>query len=1407
MQAEQLDPRLLLNIAIQPAYSAINALLTMRKAIGSCSDHGTLTALAAAIPPRLLGVSGEVAVMVHEIALALAAHHPRIPDDIAELEPALRVAWYRLAIIVSPDRGLTGISDAELLRIVTKWDFAQLTTAQPLLFRMAHATDPRLRMLALTLLPTLVAQLLINGRDAVPLVMQLAADKEVTIRAAAIGTLPQHWLADLSPGQRRQRELIIESAIPSSDWPIAQAAITAARDVGLRHVLTAHLEQSTSAPTVSALMVALGHIAQAEDVTTVVSIAQQEPICFGAALQSFLGQAHRHGIFVQDDHVAAMLTQYDCHQDWSAAEFVRLTYIARTLLLEQLSSLDVNDKRWIRRVNILALSTAPGATQLLALVLTSTDDVQIASAAIAAAGRTLDFFDEKSLLRWLPQIPHTVLTVLRCKGGPASISTLRALVRDPLTTSDRRADALDSLWSIDPNRAALQRELTMDVGPYESGLFRLPVQGIATFADTLAAHQWQDAKDREIDLDTQLKIYCESGDITFLAQVRDVFREMYRGYVRSALEGNFAIKRQELPDLEQRIFRYGRHLVNSGRSVRPWTSDQPETGRDLVLRFICEWLAENPSDAIKVALLESAARHEPTGNHLRILSTYWRRGHPSVRRAALEILVNTGNHARGLELSLAKLAAETTEPRLQTQALAAMRNLQTMWAEPIDSVEVQSVSTMAVKLEAADALDVIGNASSIPSLVYWLANHDNDGFRSRLKKALRHCAGPAYAVVLLYALQKNSTEENNPRTTRLLHDALSGQLSLAMILRLARSSEPHHQRLVAACLDNEVTLADASCQKLAEALHRAQMLPTPKTGDPALQLRLQGFSPAAARLFVAHCVANRSHIQESDLAVIRNQFASWVTWLATDPFADALELLLQVADKSHHEQFESLLDIVQRDAAAVEPIEIVQFMQRCIAGAAMSAVVMRSISIIRNLAQSALLGGVKRYQLLGQLGAFRTVADIKLCLTGCKVSAAVVSESTALLHDVLQVPTFREALTEDMKTLHDKISNWHRTADVGAPWLIAAMAQRPLGLPIIAAPEQPKRKRDHMLRSMENLQALQSLLEDPDKRQEAADLLLTWADAAPAWPLILSAYMNNRIDINLTDHPSVVETLTQWTYASPKQPIARQLILAALLTEHQRSSVVPQWLAARFRGDRDADALVRAIDQSKLWSFIVERARQGHFDAVELVPNCRLRRDLVALAQQQSVDLRHLLVDVSDTSTVRPDDRQDPKDPLADKTVSELVEIAHQLTNKTAANIGLSVRAVHALALHGEVSLDPLTALTLDPRPAVRSAALRALRFVASKEHMMEVTMRVLDIETRSDVIVSLLSSLGHGRHPPTLPALLNRVTDADNKIRDAAHSALQSWGSSALPSIHQHARRARPDRRAIFEALIATMQ
>src|SRR5690606_9538858 len=147
-----------------------------------------------------------------------------------------------------------------------------------------------------------------------------------------------------------------------------------------------------------------------------------------------------------------------------------------------------------------------------------------------------------------------------------------------------------------------------------------------------------------------------------LPEITRLFRLVFHEYVGAALAGDFTIKRIKMPELEQLIYRYGRHLIADGRRVRRWIEDRPATGDALVLALVIDWLREDPPAPICVALLETLARKQPTGASLRKIQRYWRHGEVEIKRAALEAILSGESDEHGLTLSIGRLAA-AEDPR------------------------------------------------------------------------------------------------------------------------------------------------------------------------------------------------------------------------------------------------------------------------------------------------------------------------------------------------------------------------------------------------------------------------------------------------------------------------------------------------------------------------------------------------------------------------------------------------------------------------------------------------------------------------------------------------------------------------------------------------------------------------
>lgn len=1418
------------------AGEAVVRIEAIAAALPGCGDRQVLEGLAQGLPTTLRELAPEVALALASLAAALVPYGIVIARDVAELDPRLRLAWWRVALAAGDPGALEGLDDAELLRAVHGWSIDSVLDPRPLLRRLAAARDPRLRMQALEWIVPAVAQLAASPSEAFEVILELAEDEDATLRARALRVLGEGWLRRLPPGRERERERVIaaglvgaegtgsegtgkgsEGAEPSTREPafdraaalaVVRAAIATAAALGRRDELLALVaDRARLGPARAEALDALGPLARDEDLDVVLALAREEPLRLLPAARRFLLAAHRHGVFLRAHHLDALLELYDAHPPWTGEEAFRVAFIVRAELLECLAALPPDDPRWIRRASILAAAVGTPAHVLLRERLEATRDPAVAVALVEAAGTSPEYEGEGSLLRWLDALPEAVIPVLRAKGGTRAAAELRVRVEDPRTSPALRSRAMGVLWAFCRDRGALLRELAARLGPHETGILgRTYVEHRDPHIARLVADPpWPDDPHHAIEPLARFELLCESGDVELLPKVVELFREILRGYVRRALAGDFTIKRLAQPELEQQLFRYGRHLVTAGRSVRRFLEPGPETGRDLVLQVAVDWLREDPAPAVCVALLELIGRHGPGPTVLRMIEPLWRHGDREVRRAAIETILATGTPgaagegARGLELSLCRLA-EHEEPRIMTQALAAIASFGAQWAEPLVIAALRRPE-MAVKKEAAHALATVGSERAVAPLVEWLAHHDNAGLRTELSAALAHAAGPMRVAVLVDALE----HETEPRRIELLGDALGGHLPLAAALRLARSSRPWHRALLEACLAGRVALADADAERLAAVLHRSKLLPAaaPRR-DPGRRLRVEGFSPPAARELVD---ARAPALEAAILATVRAGLADWIAWLRTsdvvDPRALALVLDAVPSGASQAEQAGALLELVTREREAVDGAIVTGWLERCVAGQSLGrAIEVRAIELCRAMPPAATAGGLRRHRLLGRLGAVRTRADLERCLDDCRLGSG---SAVALLLDALRVPPPARDEPPELTALREQIERWPTLDDEArVRTLDTWLTTRPLDVPLVDPPTLPAEPRPGAGSAAE-LEALLTTLDDgdPQDRSRAAAKLLEWPDAHTAHPRVLDALLRGHVELEPASLARLASRLDRW----PTDPRARRHAVA--LVPHcapwQRRRLAAAWAAGWLAGDAALGEPLQDAGEELLLPLVWAAAERGDFRLVHLVrpSGSSAMRALLAFVRARSpADAEHLVVREREP-LAPPADATDPVDPIAGRDPDELLALAE---TKGVAK-GLAVRAVHALVEHGERGVAPLSRLCIDPRPPVRSAALRALRRVASREQTLEATARALAMETRRDVIVQLVKSLGHARHEPALPALLEHLHHGDVQVRQGAHAAIRAWGHEAVPALRRAARRARPDRRSAYEALIAELE
>lgn len=1388
----------LVDLATLPVHEAVHRLEEVTLALGACEQPEVLTALAATLPRRLDGLAPEVALALAALAERLAAHQVRWPEDLltaTSLPPRCQVAWLRAAL---HDRATASdqLDDERLLSLTTGWQLGSLPDAAPLLERMAAARDPRLRLAALRAAPAALAQLAVSVAQVRSLALTLAAsDPSVEVRCAALALAGAGYLG----APRTTLEEPIESALRSGEAALVEQAITLAAALGMREELVALLHQADASSTTALAIEALGPLADEPTLTLVLTLAHEEPLLLGPPTRRLLLEAHRHGAFLRAHHLPAVLALYDDDPQWQAEEFLRVTYLVRKELMSLLAELPVHDLRWLRRAELLAASYGTEAPRLLEALLAQAAqpevDARIAAALVRAAGENTELFDEAGLLLHLERVPELVIPALRAKGGERARTRLRELLLDPFCAPAVKPAALDALWALEPDRPSLASALATALAPSE--LEPLTTRALTAREDQAARALWQADPSQLGDAAARLRALCEAGQSWALPEVERLFREVLAGYVRAALAGDFTIKRVMLPELEQQVYRYGRALLKDGRPVRRWTSSSPETGRDLVLRFITEHLAEKPPAPIQVALLEMAARHQPEGATARRLELAWRKGDREVRRAALELLAAVPGAAQGQELSLGRLLTATEEPRLLTHALEVVASLRAAWAEPAVRAALEH-REMAVKKAAAEALAELASDRSIPALLRWLTVHDNEGFRAPLLRALERAAGPSLIAIVVDKLEPLSDE---PRARQLLHRVLHQRLPLAAVLKLARSASAVHQEVVTACLEGHLQVSDATPQRVASALHRARLRPPTSSRDPWHRLRTEGFSPELARDAVRELRTTAQRERGPLLELVRGQLASWLTYLrdAADPEAGALELVLQAAAPG--ELAPRALELAERWHPRVAPETILDFLERAWSqrGAAER---LRAATLVRALPPSAKVGGLRRYRLLGRLGAVRTSAEVLAAVEECRLRPDFAGESFELLCEVLGIPPRRDREEPALSALREQAANAFRKSEAERrAWLTEKLRERPLELPLPepVTPAPPRDARPSRALLHELLGALQH--PSPRERSRAAERLLAWPQAHEARAQVEQAYFAGRVELSGPAIAALAKTLSSWPPLDEAAPRTRAASVVCWLPRWRRVELAPGWLAQWQAGQWHLGELLVALGLDVLLPLVVEHVRAGQPAAASLVPpgHSPPHQALAALLTEHGH--RELAARIYQPTPEKRED-QPELDPIAGKDAAQLEEL---LRTKGLAQ-GLAVRAVHALAQLGEGAVAPLSRLALDRRPAVRSAALRALRAVASREHTLEVTARVLEQETRRDVATQLLASLGHARHPPALPLLLDRVLDRDPKIQRAAEDALRAWGSDALPAIRRAVKHARPDKRGRYLALLEAL-
>ncbi len=1340
-------------------------------------------ALALALPTSLDSLSAEASLALSMLAMDLTSHDLTLPDDVSTCPARIRVAWQRVRLCAGDE--LAGLDDAALLAIVHGWEMERLAEPEAILRRMGASDDPRLRAELLGRITPMLDQTRVCPEVAFELLISVAQDDHATLRRRAVRLLPLCHFAGLRPAVLGARARLLSAAVRDDDPSVAIAAIEVMQELALADSIRAALVDDATPPhLLSQLLEALGPFSVAADLDLAFRLLRTHPIAF--AFRAFLRRSHRHGVFVRVDHLGELLSFFDQTESMSPEELAMLAYIHRESFVALIASTEPRDPRWRRRAGLLAVLHGTDAHLVLADALKKTDDLRVAEALLDAAAKSDAFDDESALLSWLPRLPETTLRALSVKGDTLTRAALLRWVIDPLRERSHRQTAIDVLLRITSDREGLLVQLATALGPIESQFVRAGRACVDATTTLLVTKPWPDSRDAPIDPAIRWEVLSRGGRAHY-DDVVSCFREIFASHVDEAIAGDFSAKRIKIPALEQKLYAYGQRLVRDGYLVRTFATAEPETGTDVLLSVVVGWLRERPSAPITVALLESLARHAPRGPSLHAILPFYRRKNATVARAAMEAILASGESGRGLELSICRIAgAPKVDPRVLERALLTVAAFEARWAEPMAREGLEHAS-MSVKKAAASALAVVANPVSIERLVFWLGRHDNPGLRTRLMSALQCAAGTATASVLIRAIE----EASEARAVGLLHDALSGVLTLAHALILAERGGPTYDAIVDEALAGRIALKDAKAEELAGRLHRRALRVASKTkDDPARSLRLFGFSKEEAETLIAKADDDAS---VNVLPLIGRQLASWLSWMSAHPPARVhVRYVAEAANREHAALFDRLFEVFSLAEEHLPLGSLIVFLGKVRERPSFSSAHRRrAVALLRALPPREDASEVDRFRMLAHLGAVRSADDLKRGLEGARRSPTYVQDAETLLCEALQVPPRRSPEPAEVTELRFAAEGWASAEEAQRKrWLDDALRARPLDLPIVAdIAIVPGKKRPSPDRLRQQLWS-----DDARERVEAAGALLR-SSRADAKRDVLEAYLDGRVQLANESLRQLAGALDAWPKENARR--ARAAALAGHFSEAQRALWIRQWAEGCLAGEPVATGLVRGSRRGLVHAHVLSELENGTRTALHLLsPDGSIaQRELVARYQEKEPYLvSHLVV----TPLEPPDAFCDPLEGLDQAGLAELIA-------SRASTVGVAVRALHALASEDTLSL--FEGFAVDSRGSVRSAALRLLRQHGDRERSLRATLAALAVETRKDVIVRLMRSLAHARYQPALPSLLSLLMSRDPLTRKGARAALLVWGPSGIRDIERARRRARPDRRPAIDAVLEELR
>jgi hypothetical protein len=944
------------------------------------------------------------------------------------------------------------------------------------------------------------------------------------------------------------------SSDPDDD--VVLAACPMEREVDVLLDLVSSSERRCDVRIAAALR--LGEVGDHEVLASMLALRPDDPCVTWGGVRGALVELHRRGVFVREDQLEELLAVFEADVGFDAATLVRLTFTCRHALVRTLESIAAGDPRWVHLAIVLASCEGDGASALFEVrlreayervgvssaledVLASTRlvpregseggvaeatvtpapmDLEIAHAMLLASARC-SVVSEPLLRAFLARLPESAVEALAVHGTDDTARAIASALRDPLAFGGARARVVELAWRLSESRTELASALdAFDLQPERLRDVvdpRLPIVVMARLGPDAPAA-------------TQLEAIVDGADLEHLSTIESLFRATL---LDELVFDPHARPRDPSESLrcERAVLRYGARLVALGRRFSRWAG---ETDRELVRVFALRWLVgtplegippEPPRDAVQVALLGMLRRVGVEASHLPMLHRLWRHRSPDVRRAAMELLLESAG-TEGLELSLCQLAANAEDEPTLRQALRAIARFEARWAEPF-AASALAHPNMNVKRSAAAALAVVGTADSVDVLTTWLLRHDNAGFRSDLLLALDRAAGDAATPTLLDAL-----EGAEGRARELACAALDRRLALADVLRLVRSERAVD--VVSAAREGRLALHDASTEALRAALgERARDVPPSRT---------LGFTEDDARALVADAT---SHDRFARLdAAIRAREPEWLS-AALDDASLAPHVLRAVTVPNINAP--EVVALIARHGASA-PRESFRLAR----GLSTTPQASNALAAIRALPPTH-EGALARWETLTALHALTTRDDVHRCLADARLAGREAVQT--FLRAALGLDEHElEAAERDVTPLLDRRPR---------PRPLPPTSGHASSSTKSATASMPSTTSASLASGFSGPDEVARRLRDAASAPRAAADVLVRAELGALLPQVLELYLDGTIDTHLLK--PLARVLMRWP--TDTRHAERAVPLIAHLPPHRRRVFAPQWLAAWERGE------------------------------------------------------------------------------------------------------------------------------------------------------------------------------------------------------------------------------------------------